>query len=211
MDEQSAVLVANAPLEWNETLQELCAEASNLFAADGGANHLARLGLRPSAVIGDFDSLGSSVRNWLGESILIHRPDQDRTDLDKALGYLLDDIGFSKITVLGALGGRIDHEIGNLSLLGGRSLGLNLIFKDTESTVIAASGKLNLPALSGETWSFWTLDPAVRVTITGVRWPVEHVSLNLKPSISNVAETESITVSAKGGPVFIRRQTKNPA
>ena len=211
MEDQPAVLVANGPLEWNEALQKLCADATSLFAADGGANHLARIGIRPSAVIGDFDSIRPSVRAWLGESALIHRPDQDRTDLDKALSYLLDEISFSRLTVLGVLGGRIDHEIGNLTLLGARSLGQNLIFRDSTSTLIAASGKFNLPAQSGETWSFWTLDPSVLVTIKGTRWPVEGVSLNLRPSMSNIAEADSIKINAEGGPVFIYRQTKNPA
>ncbi len=210
MEHQSALLVANGPLEWNESFYRLCAGSSNLFAADGGANHLARVGLRPTAVIGDFDSLRPSVRAWLGESALIHRPDQDRTDLDKAASYLFEEAGFSKLIVLGALGGRIDHEIGNLTVLGVRCLGKNFVFQDTSSTLIAASGALALEAQPGETWSFWTFDPAILVTVSGVRWSFERASLNTKPSISNIAETDTIEVITEGGPVFIRRQ-KNPA
>jgi thiamine pyrophosphokinase len=210
MEHQSAVLVANGPLEWSESLHRLCAESSNLFAADGGANHLARIGLRPAAVIGDLDSLRPSVRAWLGESALIHRPDQNRTDLDKATGYLFEEAGFSKVIVLGALGARIDHEIGNLTVLGARCLGKNFVFQGIASTLIAASGTLDLGAQPGEIWSFWTFDPAILVTVSGVRWSFERTSLNTRPSISNIADTDTIEVIAEGGPVFIRRQ-KNPA
>lgn len=209
MEDQFAVLVANGPLEWKNALQKICADATNLFAADGGANHLARIGVRPSFVIGDFDSIRPSVREWIGESSLVHRPNQDRTDLDKALSYVFEEREFTTLIVLGALGGRIDHEFANLALLGARSLGMNLIFKDSMSTLIAASGKINLPAQPGETWSFWTLDRSVVVTITGVRWPVEQMSLSLTPSISNIAETDNIAVVAEGGPVFIRRQREH--
>lgn len=199
--------MANAPLVWTKQLASLAASSEPLFAADGGANHLARLGLRPTAVIGDLDSITDPVRSWLGEERMVLRPDQDRTDLDKALEYVLDDIGFSRLTVLAALGGRHDHDLVNLGLLAQRGLGEGLVYEGTGHRVMAIAGEATPASRVGEKWSFWTFDPAVRVTIEGVRWPVDEAALDAgnRPSISNEATSDSVTVRTTGGTVIAMR------
>jgi thiamine pyrophosphokinase len=208
-----ALLVANAPLRWRPKLAAKAASAHPLLAADGGANHLARLGLRPTAVVGDLDSVSPDTRAWLGEDCMVDRPDQDRTDLDKALEYAFDEIGIRHLTVLAALGGRTDHDLGNLGLLARLAMGERLIFEATDQTVLAVTGGISLAANPGETWSFWTFDPAVRVTIAGVRWPLENASIDAgtRPSISNEAVDDLVRVRSAGGSVVVFRRFIEPA
>ena len=207
MAEGSPLLVANAPLSWTPRLAALAAAAAPLLAADGGADHLARLGLRPAAVIGDLDSISPETRAWLGEDSLIERPDQDRTDLDKALEYAFDDLGVERLTVLAAVGGRLDHDLGNLGLLARLALGEKLIFEGDDHWILAIAGEAALAAQPGETWSFWTYDPSVRVTLEGVRWPLENSAINAagRPSISNEAVGDLVRVHATGGAVVVMR------
>ena len=206
----AAILVANAPLRWHPRLAALVASAQPLLAADGGANHLARIGLRPSAVVGDLDSVSPETRAWLGEEIMVDRPDQDRTDLDKALEYAFDELGIRNLTVLAALGGRTDHDLGNLGLLARLAMGERLIFEASDHTVLAVAGETSLAANPGETWSFWTFDPSVRVTIAGLRWPLANASIAAgnRPSISNEAIAEEVRICASGGAVVVCRQVK---
>ena len=201
------LLVANGPVQWTRELASLAAAAEPLLAADGGANHLGRIGLRPAAVVGDLDSITSGIRAWLGEERMIDRPDQNRTDLDKALTYALDELSLDRLTVLGATGGRLDHAVGNLGLLARRALGGRLRFLDTDHQVVAVVGEALLPAVAGETWSFFTLDPVVKISLDGVRWPVENQPLDLagKPSISNEAVSDNVTIRAEGGAVIAMR------
>lgn len=207
MMEGSPLLVANAPLSWTPRLAALAAEAAPLLAADGGADHLARLGLRPAAVIGDLDSISPETCAWLGEESLIERLDQDRTDLDKALEYAFDDLGVEHVTVIAALGGRVDHELGNLGLLARLAMGKRLVFEGADLRVVAIDGEATLAAHPGETWSFWTFDPTVRVTVDGVRWPLENAAIDVggRPSISNQATEEEVRVQATGGAVVVMR------
>ena len=207
MAEGSPLLVANAPLSWTPRLAALAAAAVPLLAADGGANHLARLGLRPAAVIGDLDSISPETRAWLGEALLVERPDQDRTDLDKALEYAFDDLGVDRLTVLAAVGGRLDHDLGNLGLLARLAMGEKLIFEDADHRILAVAGEAELVAQPGETWSFWTYDPSVRVTVEGVRWPIEDATVDAGggPSISNEAVGDLVRVHATRGAVVVMR------
>jgi thiamine pyrophosphokinase len=195
-------------VRWTEELASLAADAEPLLAADGGADHLARIGLRPRSVIGDLDSISDGTRAWLGEERMVHRPDQDRTDLDKALEYVFEELGLGALTVLGATGGRFDHAVGNLGLLARRALGESLVYLGGEHRMIAVTGEAVIESTGGETWSFWTLDPGVRVTLEGVRWPVRDAVLDLvgKPSISNEAVGKSVTVRAEGGAVVVMRR-----
>jgi len=203
----SPLLVANAPLSWTPRLAALAAAAVPLLAADGGADHLARLGLRPAAVIGDLDSISRETRAWLGEEPLVERPDQDRTDLDKALEYAFDDLGVERLTVLAAVGGRLDHDLGNLGLLARLAMGEKLVFEDEGHRILAVAGEAALIAQPSETWSFWTYDPSVRVTIDGVRWPIEDATIDAggRPSISNEAVGDLVRVHATGGAVVVMR------
>ena len=209
-DMKPALLVANAPLKWSPKLAEMAASADPLFAADGGANHLARLGLRPAAVIGDLDSISTDTRRWLGEDRMVHQPEQDRTDLDKALEYAFDTIGVTELVVLAALGGRTDHDVGNLGLLARLATGERLVFESEDDRVLAVAGEASLAARPGETWSFWTFDPSVRVTVDGVRWPVEDTAIDVgnRPSMSNEATSERIRIRATGGAVLVCRNRR---
>jgi len=201
------LLVANGPVHWTEELSALASRAEPLFAADGGANHLGRIGLRPTAVVGDLDSITPGIRAFIGEERMIHRPDQDRTDLDKALAYAFDELDLEELTVLGATGGRLDHAAGNLGLLVRRALGERLRFLAYDHQVVAVTGEAILEAVPGETWSFFTFDPEVRVSIRGVKWPVADISLDLpgRPSISNEADGDHVTIRATGGAVVVMR------
>ncbi len=206
------LIVASAPLAWTAELAALAAAASPLLAADGGANHLARLGLRPAAVVGDLDSIRPSVREWLGEGLMVPRPDQDRTDLEKTVEHAIDVLGTRRLTVIGGLGGRVDHTVGNLGLLARLALGPDLVLREAATEVLAVSGELELAAEPGQTWSVWTFDPGVQVTLEGFRWPVRGLALDAggRPSISNLAERDRVRVIAAGGAALITRHLSHP-
>ncbi|MCU0304693.1 MAG: thiamine diphosphokinase [Thermoanaerobaculales bacterium] len=207
MPSPDPVLVANGPIRWTRELAALAAAAEPLLAADGGANALGRIGLRPVAVIGDLDSITPGIRALVGEECLVERPDQDRTDLDKALEYAFSDLGVERLTVLGATGGRLDHALANLGMLAVRALADRLVFLAADHRVVAVTGEAALDAVVGETWSFLTFDPAVRVSLAGVRWPVTDcpVSLAGTPSISNRATADRVVIRADGGAVVALR------
>jgi thiamine pyrophosphokinase len=199
-------------MAWVPALAAIAASGRPLVAADGGANHLARIGLRPDAVVGDLDSITPSVRAWVGEERLLLRPDQESTDLEKTLAHVFDAVGAGRLTVLGALGGRVDHTVGNLGLVARLGRGADLVLREPESLVLAVAGEAELEAAPGETWSAWSFDPGVRVTLEGFRWPVAGRALDAggRPSISNLALGDRVRVLARGGPVLLTRHLTPP-
>ncbi len=207
METHRPVLVLNGRLRWTAPLATLAREARPLLAADGGADTLARIGLRPERVIGDLDSLSTATRTWLGKDSLVHRPDQDRTDFEKALHHAFVDLELERLTVLGALGGRIDHTVFNLGILAREARGPDLVLRGEAEILLATSATLVLDATPGETWSFWTYDTATTVSLEGVRWPVERrpLALHQGPSISNEAIASKVRVVPENGTVVVCR------
>ena len=117
------------------------------------------------------------------------------------------------LTVLAALGGRTDHDLGNLGLLARLAMGERLVFETADQTVLAVDGETSLASLPGETWSFWTFDPSVQVTVEGVRWPIQDSTIDAagRPSISNEALDEHIRVRTTGGSVVVVRRSIHSA
>ena len=114
------VVALGGDLHDSALVRSALAGAGLVIAADSGAVRLAAIGIQPEVVIGDFDSIDHAELWRLrsgGVEIVDHPAPQQRTDADVAIEYALQR-GATSLIVLGALGGpRIDHALGNLSLL----------------------------------------------------------------------------------------------
>lgn len=95
--------------------EEIC-----LIAADRGLLFLARHGIRPTHIVGDFDSADPAIlENYRDDPrVWVRRlnPEKDWSDTEVAAGIALEQ-GCSRIELLGGTGGRIDHLLGNIQLL----------------------------------------------------------------------------------------------
>jgi thiamine pyrophosphokinase len=195
------LVVANAPWRWSEPHVELVRTASLVVAADGGANHLARIGVRPAAVVGDLDSIRPGVRRWIGEERMVFRPDQDETDLHKTLTYAFDERGEHEMTVLAALDGRADHALANLGLLAQWSRRCTLCFLTPGLRIVAVTDHAQLASTPGQTVSLMPVGHCERVWTTGLHWPLVGEPLDLlgRHGVSNRAIAERIDVRVEGG------------
>lgn len=80
---------------------------------DGGLNHLEPLKITPNLIVGDFDSYKNP--NLPVETIVLPH-EKDDTDSVYALKTALKR-GFNDFLFIGMLGDRIDHTLGNISIL----------------------------------------------------------------------------------------------
>lgn len=206
-------LVLNGLMSWTAPLIRQASRAKPLLAADGGANALSEIDVTPTFLIGDLDSVRPEVRARMATESIINRPDQESCDFEKAIEFAFGELGLKELSVLGALGGRIDHTVGNLGILAKQGRGLSLVFREPEALVFAVSGELCLESRAGETWSFWSFDPGLRLTLRGLRWPLSgaRVDAGVRPSISNEATGRSVGILAEDGVVLIYRELRAQA
>lgn len=201
------IVVGSGPWAWCERTAALVCRADRVVAADGGANHLARIGVRPEAVVGDLDSLRPGVRAWVGENRIVHRPDQERTDLDKTLEYTVASGEADEITVLAATGGRLDHAVENLGLLGrwAQRGDPPVELLDGSHRISAVAGSRAFSTEAGQGLSLLPLGRCEGVNVEGVRWPLraEPLALLGRTGVSNRALADRVTVSVARGVLMV--------
>jgi thiamine pyrophosphokinase len=199
------VVVANAPLSWTEPLVRLAHSAELLIAADGGANHLARIGVRPDAVVGDLDSIRSGVRAWVGEERIVSRPDQERTDLDKALAWAVEERGARAVVVIAGTGGRPDHAVENLALLARWAGRAEVELRDDATRIVPVLAEAAFETAPGVTVSLLPVGRCERVWTEGLRWPLagEPLDLRERTGVSNQAVDGRFSVRVEGGALLV--------
>lgn len=110
------VIVGAGPIENYIRTREYLKEDDFFIFCDGGLRHRAGLGVRPDLIIGDFDSFSEAEARADGAPMVVLPREKDDTDTVAAAKEGLSR-GFKEFLLIGAIGGRLDHTLGNVYLL----------------------------------------------------------------------------------------------
>ena len=206
-------VIAGSPMENLDFLKSQIAELNpaELVCADGGARHLDKLGLTPHVIIGDMDSLSAGILKRYeeqGTRIVRHPRDKKETDTQLALEYAMESVP-DEIRIFGALGGRIDHTLANISLLV-RSAERNVPAKlvDGWCEVFVVTRHAELEGIAGQTVSLFPLASEVcGIELRGFEYPLAGATM--KPGapygISNRLVAEKGSISIESGCLLVIR------
>lgn len=201
-----AVLIfANGDVEELQWVRPCLEEAAAVIAADGGTRHLHALRYAPDVVIGDLDSLPQQVQDWLGAEgveIAIYPHAKDETDLELALLYAVSHYD-EDISIIGAMGGRLDQTLGNIMLLAHPALeGRRVELLTRHQRAWLVKEQTEITGQVGDTVSLIPIGGDVRVRQTrGLRWPLEQEILTFGPArgVSNTMTEQTAHIVIDGG------------
>lgn len=162
-----------------EFLQKEGKEAGCVVSVDGGLEITKALGLMPNAIVGDFDTVHKEVleeyRRNPAISWDVHKPEKDETDTELAIHTAIK-LGCRCLFILGATGGRLDHELSNIHLL---KLCLDhqaeaFLYDAWNKVYLLEKGKVfGRSELYGTYVSFIPLTEQVRgITLRGFKYPL---------------------------------------
>ena len=212
-----ALIFINGDLPNLATARKIIRNDDFIIAADGGTRHALNLGLFPSIVIGDLDSLDSVNRRTLEENhveIIMYPQDKDETDLELALAYAID-AGYEEIRLIAALGGRLDQTLGNLSLLTDESLsaldvraddGIEEVFFARNQAQTCTEPCRSIHGRIGEIISLIPWGGDVKIARTkGLRWSLQNETLYAHKTrgISNEMTAEVAEIKIESGLLLI--------
>ena len=197
--------------------------ADLVIAADGGLRWAQKLEVQVDVVVGDMDSVDAAALAEAeagGAEIVRHDPDKDATDLELAL-RLACDRGASSIKLIGGHGGRLDHFLGNITLLAALPKGVQAqaLMGKTEILVIRGHGSHRAEqqdeelVLNGKPGQLVSLIPwggnAARIKTEGLRWPLagETLPLGTSRGISNQMTSTQASVSLESGTLLVLKNT----
>jgi len=176
-----------------------------VIAADRGFDSLLAYGVMPDMAVGDFDSLGHTPKH---PNVIQLPAEKDDTDMVFALRKGLE-LGYRRFILLGGVGGRLEHTLGNLQLLdwlttqGAQGF---LAGEKTVATAIRDGHSITFPAtLSGYLSVFCNSGTAEGVTLTGLKFPLQDHALSgaFPLGVSNQFLGEPATVSVARGSLLL--------
>ena len=164
--------------------EKLCADDYVVFC-DSGLKHLEHLQVPPNLIVGDFDS---HENPHLDVETIVLPCEKDDTDTVYAVKEAINR-GFDDFLLIGVVGARLDHTLGNVSiLLYLDSLGKKGSIIDDYSEMEIVSDE---PVSICDQYSFFSLlnitGCAKGITITGAKYPLDggEITCEYQYGISN--------------------------
>lgn len=211
------LIFANGILPDLDAARRLIRPEDILLAADGGARHALTMGLTPSVIIGDLDSITEEQRNHIqaaGGQIIPYPRDKNETDLELALNYAVEN-GFRSILILGALGHRLDQTLGNLSLLSDPQFSaVDLRLDDGVESAQFCRVRVEVRGGRGDLVSLIPWGGEVRgVRTEGLRWSLSDETLfpHKTRGISNEMTGDVAEIQIASGLLLIIHRRRNTA
>ena len=136
----------------------------------------------PDVVIGDMDTLSASMQKKYSD-IIIKEDEQEHNDQTKAVRWAISNIdNIGHIYIIGATGGRLDHTIGNASLLMEYTRMFDLDSKDIaidmvtdEGTAFAVNDTTEFDCGVGRRVSIFSPDNTLQIRSRGLEYPTDEV------------------------------------
>ncbi len=184
----------------------------NMIAVDRGLEMLYALNIVPNHVVGDFDSVSTSILQFYQKNpqIVFHKynPEKDNTDTDIALKLAIE-LNSSTITIMGALGKRMDHALANIHILKeALEIGIPCEILDSYNRIylVKENTQLVKDKTYGKYISFLPLTTTVKgITLKGFQYPLNNASLSvgLSLGISNEIVEDMATIELKEGILIV--------
>ena len=204
MDERRAVLVAAGELHDEEHLLELL-QGGLAVAVDGGLAHFRTLKVVPDLLLGDLDSVSDEDRNWAeaGGCEVVELPMQENSDLAKAMAHM-NQLGRTRVTIIGASGGRTDHQLAIWGALADAPSELDISIHLGGDMGLRCCDRLELGMEEGTVLSLFSLRSAT-ISLSGTRWPLKEERIQFSDrGLSNISAGGPVSLEVhEGGPVLM--------
>ena len=202
-----ALIVLGGDAPGRALLESCMRDADLVIAADSGLAAFDAAGLEPDLLVGDMDSVPADVLEKYAGRIPEHRLNciKDDTDGVDALDMAIAR-GAVKITLLGALGGRLDHALANVMLLvRAHRKGAKAEILSESVRISRVDGYASLSGAKGDTVSLLPLGRAEGVTLKGFFYPLDQAALesDYPLGISNVVTDDQAEIKADSGDLIL--------
>ncbi|MBU5677368.1 thiamine diphosphokinase [Alkaliphilus sp. MSJ-5] len=202
-------VVTNGHIENMNILKSVIENSDYIICADGAAKYLMKLNIYPNILVGDLDSINKDAFQWIengGVKVQQFPVKKDMTDTELAIEFALEQSP-STITIVGAIGSRMDHSLGNIMLLYKiHKMGIKANIINEINHITITDSTINVAGKIGQTISVIPISGDVKgVTLEGLEYPLTNHDIDMGSSlgISNRFIKDRATISVKEGTVLV--------
>ncbi|MFK8011216.1 MAG: thiamine diphosphokinase [Marinicellaceae bacterium] len=177
------------------------AKYDQVFCTDGAYDFLSSSHITPDLIIGDFDSIETLPVHIAHK----HTPDQNFTDFEKALKYIICQ-DYLKVDVFAANGLEQDHFLGNLTTALKYKSKIRITFYDDHHRYFFMDKKIKIDGVLNKIVSLFPFSKATKVYSKGLQYPLNGRTLNIKNNnigTRNKAVKNKIKIQFKKGNLLL--------
>ena len=180
-------------------------QSDYILCADAGYEIARSIGIKPHAVIGDFDSMNAPG----GETIIRHPVMKDETDTILCIDHALE-MGVRNFLIVGGIGGRLDHTLANLQTLiylAEKGAAAELCDGCMRITAVK-NGSVRIPRAPGKLSVFAMNGVCEGVHIRGAKYNVENATLtpDFPLGMGNDFAEDFADIGVKSGTLLVLRE-----
>ena len=141
-DQEPALIIANGASCSFELLGQLLEWSPIVIVLDNAIDRVLQLDIKVDVLLGDFDDdFNPEIYKEKQFPLeIVHTPNQDKTDLEKAFDYLIEK-GHKSVNVIWATGKRADHTITNITNIVSYRNKLKIVILDDHSKIFLLPNK----------------------------------------------------------------------
>lgn len=206
-DQEPALIIANGESCSMEIMNQLLEWSPLVIVLDSAMDRVVPLGIKVDVLLGDFDRGYDPVihKEYQYPLEIIHAPDQNKTDLEKALDYLIER-KIPAVNVIWATGRRADHNLANVTSIVRFKDKIKVVLIDDYSRVYRLPEKFEKWFTAGTIISLMPVGEVTGITSSNLKYELKDATLTLGYRIgsSNEAEKDGIvSIAYKTGDLLM--------
>jgi thiamine pyrophosphokinase len=179
-DQEPALIIANGASCSQELLGQLLEWSPLVIVLDSAIERVLEIGIKVDVLLGDFDR-GFDANYYKEKQFpleVVHTPDQNKTDLEKAFDYLIDR-NIPMVNVVWATGKRADHTISNLTIISKYRNLLKIVLLDDHSRVFLVPQKFEKWYTANTIISLIPIGEVSGIYTQNLEYPLQNESLKM--------------------------------
>lgn len=196
-DQEPALIIANGAACSKELMGQLLEWSPLVIVLDSAIDRVLELGIKVDVLLGDFDR-GFNPESYLEKQYpleIVHTPDQEKTDLEKAFDYLINR-KIPAANVIWATGKRADHTITNITNIVRFRNKLKIVLLDDHSKIFLLPQRFEKWYPAGTPISLIPIGKVEGITTKNLKYPLhnEPLTIGYRTGSSNEADKDGIVI-----------------
>ena len=206
-DQEPALIIANGASCSFELLGQLLEWSPIVVVLDNAIDRVLQLDIKVDVLLGDFDNdFNPEIYKEKQFPLeIVHTPNQDKTDLEKAFDYLIEK-GHKAVNVVWATGKRADHTITNITNIVSYRNTLKIVILDDHSKILLLPNKFEKWYTKNTPISLIPIGKVSGITTQNLYYPLKNEELTIgyrTGSSNHVSEDGIVKIEHSTGDLIL--------
>jgi len=206
-DQEPALIIANGASCSFELLGQLLEWSPIVVVLDSAIERVLQLDIKVDVLLGDFDrDFNPEIYKEKQYPLeIVHTPNQDKTDLEKALDYLIEK-GHQAVNIVWATGKRADHTITNITNIIRYRNKLKIVILDDHSKIFLLPNKFEKWYTANTPISLIPIGKVSGITTQNLFYPLQNEELTIgyrTGSSNHVSKDGIVSITHQEGDLLL--------